>query len=244
MECRVLNSLALANFQSQYPGFDFWRRLLGLIMMIIGILLNSITDHLLASGNPPAQQSTLDFGLKILGAGLVIAGLFLNWRTHSERSRFEMIDRLYALGQSLENHVLTHWRLAHLLCITKAEYEVVSKQVQSELPPGSRNEMLIKERTFALYIFIVYEQILYQRNHSWKRLHSQRRRFLEEMLGYFTGRLLKNPRLLGLYASDSAGIRSHLEESTVLHFAECVDFSKAEMDRLGPFQEPEENQTA
>lgn len=72
----------------------------------------------------------------------------------------------------------------------------------------------MKEKLFAVHVFIVYEQVLYQLENSAKPLHRKRRKFLREMLDYFTERLLLNPRLRGFLELDPNGESLHLESKS------------------------------
>ena len=153
--------------------------------------------------------------IKIVGAFGITLGLLLNWRTHSERSTFEMIDRLYSLCHTLEAHLLRDWRLSHLFCIGAEDYEQMRRSVAEGLTPEERNQFRVKEQMFAVHIFVVYEQVLYQWKSSSGVLHRRRRKFLQEMLSYFADRLLLNPRLQAFLSSDTSGLSLHLEDSSM-----------------------------
>lgn len=182
-----------------------------------------------------------EFWLKIIGAFGITVGLLLNWRTHSERTTFEMIDRLYSLCHTLESHLLREWRLSHLFCIGKADYKLTKERVTEGLSLDERKQFSVKEQLLAVHIFIVYEQVLYQFNNSTRPFHRKRRKFLEEMLAYFTNRLLLNPRLQGFLLSDLSGEGLHLERESVRKLLEAQEeYKKIEgvvitPDRAGPF---------
>jgi hypothetical protein len=152
-----------------------------------------------------------DLILKVLGTVGITLGLFLNWRTHSERSTFEMIDRLYSLCHTLEAHLLRDWRLSHLFCIGREDYERVKARVAEGVKADERGQLLIREQLFAIHVFIIYEQVFYQWKNSSKWLHQRRIKFLQDMLSYFTGRLLLNPRLQAFLQSDLTNEALHLE---------------------------------
>jgi len=149
--------------------------------------------------------------LKVFGAIGVIIALFLTWRTHAERATFEMIDRLYALGHELHLTVIKDWRLAHLKSIKAEDYEQMKALVSAGLKDAQKSEYLVKERMLAIHIFNVYEQVYFQCKASSKRWHPRRKAFLEDMLRYFTGRLLTNPRLVAILDTDPTGVSLHME---------------------------------
>ena len=149
--------------------------------------------------------------LKVLGAIGIIVALFLTWRTHAERATFDMIDSLYALGHELHLAVLKDWRLAHLKSIEAEDYEQTKALVAAGLKDEQKSEYLIKERMLAIHIFNVYEQVYFQCKASSKRWHPKRKAFLDEMLRYFTGRLLTNPRLVAILDTDPTGVSLHME---------------------------------
>jgi hypothetical protein len=154
-----------------------------------------------------------EFWIKVVGAIAVVTALLLTWRTHAERATFEMIDRLYSLCHALESHALRDWYLAHLFCIGAEEYEQVKGRIKQQVQadPSKLPEYLIKEKLFAIHVFVIYEQVYYQWVHSSRLFHRKRRRFLGEILSYFTDRLLINPRLLHFVQADATGASIHLE---------------------------------
>jgi hypothetical protein len=180
--------------------------------------------------------------LKVIGALSFLGAWFLTWRTHSERATFEMIDRLYTLCHTLQAHLLREWRLSHLFCIGEHDYEQMKTKVAEGLEPKERSEFLAKEQMFAIHVFVVYEQVFYQWTHSSRWFHRRRRKFLKDMLSYFTERLLLNPRLQYFLQCDPEGSSLHLEKSSV-EFLEKVrtDHKKAKKeldvktDEIGPF---------
>src|ERR1043165_2484608 len=67
----------------------------------------------------------LDLVLRIVTAvtiPIAVWSLRTTWRTHLERSTFEMDDRMYSLCHILQDHVQRDWRGAHLHFIRKIHY--------------------------------------------------------------------------------------------------------------------------
>jgi hypothetical protein len=173
---------------------------------------------------------------KIIGIFGVILALLLNWRAHAERSTFDMIDKMYSLCHTLESHLLKEWYLSHLFCIDDDEYYKTKTIIAKKVKEEQIEELQIKERLFAIHVFIVFEQVLYQKKHSSFWLNRKRNLFLKEMLSYFTDRLLQNPRLLGFLELNSNNNALHLEKTSIDFLKlRANHFKKTNIDYIGPF---------
>jgi hypothetical protein len=180
----------------------------------------------------------VDFTIKVAGSILALTALFLTWRTHSERTTFEMIDRLYSLCHTLENHLLREWQLSHLFCIRKEDYDQTRDAIRSSVDPAKLTELRIKEELFAVHVFVIYEQVYYQWRHSTYTFHGPRKLFLGEMLYYFTERLLRNPRLLAMARADRTGVSLHLEKCSMEYFLNSLPKTiDLPSDPYGPFSD-------
>jgi len=187
----------------------------------------------------PSFLAHVDWELtfKAIAAAGILITLSFTWRSHQQRTTFEMIDRLYSLCHTLQGHMLHEWRLSHLFCIGGAVYEDTKARIASDrCLKDDLNKLIVEERQFANQIFVMYEQVYYQWRHS-RFFQGARREFLSAMLDYFTGRLLQNPRLLAFLESDDVGWTLHLEkESRVeLRKRHAKLGTGASSDALGPF---------
>jgi hypothetical protein len=183
----------------------------------------------------------VEFWLKVVGGIGVLIALTLTWRTHTERATFDMIDRLYTLCHALETHALRDWYLAHLFCVGAKEYESVKEHVKelAAREPQRVPEFIVKEKLFAIHVFISYEQVFYQWKNTSPVLHRRRRRFLRDVLSYFAERLiLGNPRLLALLQMDPRGESLHLEQVSAQYLNKQMIAARCEtvIDRQGPFE--------
>src|SRR5580658_8515264 len=124
------------------------------------------------------SNPTADFVIKMAGSVLALTALFLTWRTHSERTTFEMIYRVYSLCHTLENHLLRDWQLSHLFCIRREDYERTKECIRASVNPLELPQLRVKEQLFAIHVFIIYEQVYYQWLHSSPLFHPHRKRFL------------------------------------------------------------------
>ena len=184
---------------------------------------------------PSTDVEQWKFYFQALAFGVAVVALLLTWLTHAQRSNFDMIDRMYSLCHTLEGHVLKEWRVGHLFAITQAEYESVKRRIEVHTQDADVDELLVKEKLFAVHIFVVYEQVLYQWKSSSRLHHHRRREFLGEMISYFTDRLLANPRLVHLLLEDPEGTSLHLEQASRRRL-DAMLRSKAHLaDSKGPF---------
>ena len=134
--------------------------------------------------------------------------------------------------------------MGHLV-VMPDRYEVVERLV-SRSAAGStdaeRAALLIRERFIANYIFTLFEYALYQRSRaSW--FSPEKRAFSEEVLNYFTSRVLRNPRLLWYWSSQGGGLSTYYEISTRQYYDDRVLHNSADPlqqrpDPLGPFGSP------
>jgi hypothetical protein len=194
----------------------------------------------------PLHHEAIEFWLKVFSVPAALIALIVTWRTHADRATFEMIDRLYTLCHALEAHALREWYLAHLFCVGEQEYGLVRARIrqQAAAEPARCPEFLIKEKLFAIHVFIIYEQIYYQRKYTTRFLHRRRFDFLVEMLSYFTDRVLQNPRLIAFLRADPSGVSLHMEGCS-RQFVEdafqriAAAGKVAPEDREGPFASQE-----
>jgi hypothetical protein len=180
------------------------------------------------------SRADIEFWLKLLGVIGALGALALTWRTHAQRATFEMIDRLYSSCHVLVGHALTTWQLAHLFCIGQEEYQRVKERIRNQVAGDETrcSELIVKEKLYAIHVFVVYEQIYYQWWHTSGFL-SKRREFLHDMLSYFTDRLLQNPRLVYFLQADKDGVSLHLERTSKKYIDERIN--GAPCDSEGPF---------
>ena len=151
--------------------------------------------------------------LAINNGGLIIGGIallvsvvsaFYSHRMGGFSNRSGLIKDQFNAFDELTRIRLENWHLNHLFEL-EPNYEMVSRQVGravGELGESDRQRMLLQERAVALAIFQAFEQNLYQIGQAKEHRDSHAEAFLSEVCDYFTGRLLRNPRLLFYWAED------------------------------------------
>jgi hypothetical protein len=170
----------------------------------------------------------------------VIVGFVATVLTHNQRNTFEMIDRVYGQCHALQARILQEWQLSHMYCIGMPTYTDVAKRIKASLPAEAdddqriRERLRVLERNYAIHIFVVYEQVYFQWKYTpWYQ--RRRRRFLREIKGYFTGRVLQNPRILAYINSDHTGCSLHLEGESMQQLLDNVRSTMGRADYDGPF---------
>jgi len=185
----------------------------------------------------------LDLVLRIVTAvtiPIAVWSLRTTWRTHLERSTFEMVDRMYSLCHILQDHVQRDWRVAHLHCIGKVPYYRTAAIIKKRCSSGGRNETgvsdgRIAERQFVIRILMVYEQIYLQWIET-DESHKRRKVFLKAMLDYFVKRLIPNPRTLAYLDADPCGLTLHMEKDSAEYLTANLRRDGILPDHMGPFE--------
>lgn len=119
---------------------------------------------------------------------------------------------------------LDNWELSHLLELPE-NYAFVKEMLrgaQTEISDEHEAALLVRERAVAIRVFTLFEQTCYYRNQAVAQKDTERAAFLEEVLAYFTGRLLRNPRLQYLWRSDGGNLCLYFEQGTIEYFDSCM----------------------
>lgn len=179
-------------------------------------------------------------------AGTAVAvSIFASWlaiRAHREAITQGTYADVYEEFSALSELRLSHWELSHLQELPENYGPVVAtiRTALGDLGGDRRNQLLIQERAVAMRIFSLFEQAHYQCVHA--RMHGDhgRTEFLDDVLTYFTGRLLRNPRLLYFWSREGANLCIHYEPGTIERYeagipAQVFADGTCTMDSDGPF---------
>lgn len=96
-------------------------------------------------------------------------------------------------------------------------YNEVSHRVHAAtrgLADSQKSQLILAERALADYIFTTFEYTLYEHRVAEEFHDISKKRFLQEVLDYFTSRLLRNPRLLYYWDEKEGGLSLAYEEWT------------------------------
>ena len=186
------------------------------------------------------ELSTIIASLALVAS---ITSLYQSSTSQKDSSGTEMIKNQYATYYELGKLEIENPQLSHVFALP-GWYDQVTKSVAASvgpLNPIKREELLIKERAMARIIFLHYEDVLYQWKHATKMGDTERAIFLKEVLSYYTGRVLRNPRLLYFWSEKGANLEADFENETREHYNDHVLHNplrplKELPDRAGPFE--------
>ena len=183
----------------------------------------------------------------VVAIGISIWSIYYSKRLHSDTTKSAVLEKQYDGFNELTLLRVEHHTLNHLFEVPEnyhSTLEMVTKAL-GELSPRAKAETMLKERAVAMYIFQLFEYTYYQYQHAKETEDQYREAFLLEVLNYFTGRLLRNPRLVYYWNKDGGNLCVFFEESTQEYYVKHVtDSGNSDddhmMDRCGPFVEAEQ----
>jgi hypothetical protein len=195
------------------------------------------------TGNPSGAVSRATLILPSVALILSILSTILSILTFQENSSDQAIRSQYQMFLELTKMPGTQTEIAHLVALP-SKYDDVSTLVSQTFKGASPREIaqaIIKERFIANYIFTLFEEALYQKDRAANQIfNSAKSRFNQEVLDYFTGRVLRNPRLLWYWSTDGGGLSEYYEASTRQYYTEHVlqvldGSAPPKPDPVGPF---------
>ena len=145
------------------------------------------------------------------------------WIVSDQSTESQSVNSQYQIFIDLAEMGIEHPDIGHLLALPKA-YDSVACDVARHialLPAADRAAYPLKERAAADYIFTLFERSVYHQpvTSGWRgRLFSHTRKVNDEVVAYFTQRLLRNPRLLWYWDADGGGLRGHYEPDTIRRY--------------------------
>jgi energy-coupling factor transporter ATP-binding protein EcfA2 len=148
--------------------------------------------------------------------------------------RAAQISDIYSTFDALDKTATTNNHVLHLYQSPENYRRVADlvKQGAVNLDKEHQATYLLEERAFADRVFNLFEQTLYEWNEA-KRSHDTKgAEFLEKVLDYLTGRLLRNPRLLYFWSPSGGNMSIDYEEQTRAYYDQHVL-----QDRTHPLKE-------
>lgn len=180
----------------------------------------------------------------VMSVAFSILSVWFSYKTFSEASASQTIWSQYERFANIVQAHIDHSQFGHLFTVPEC-YATVLKQVNAaiqDLSPQERLRLQLQERAMADYLFNEFEQSFYQIHRVRQRFDAQSCRFFEEVLDYFTLRLLRNPRLLYYWAEDGGKLHCNYEPSTIAFYESKVLKNPSfplefDPDPIGPFAE-------
>lgn len=175
--------------------------------------------------------------LSLLALAFSIYSAQSTWRFSSDTISVQAIKGAYDTFYDINRMQLANPDVSHMFA-TPENYSTVISQVTETMVGTSVKEqslLRLKERAVALALFTIFERNLYE----WKQAEavgdSKRAVFLQEVLNYFTGRLLRNPRLVYYWKLTPGGLATYFETSTQQYYQTNAELPTLVPDYIGPF---------
>lgn len=110
------------------------------------------------------------------------------------------------------------------------------KKASSGKTDAELAQLLIKERALARRTYSLYEQMLFEFEHSRRSRSKDQSEFLELALNNLAGRMLLNPRLAFYWQrEDGLSVASYFEADTHHHYNKKVRPRATHLDHVGAF---------
>jgi hypothetical protein len=151
-----------------------------------------------------------------------VVGLLYVRAEHASVSRSAVVD-IYGDFRQITELRLNNWQHTHIL-EPPGNYERTKRLTRMAIGEPTEQEkaqLLLQERSVALGVFQLFEETLYQLNSS-SHIDTARAGFLQDVLDYMTGCLLKNPRLLYLWAEEGGSLCADFEVETKQYYKNHV----------------------
>jgi hypothetical protein len=178
----------------------------------------------------------------IIAVVISILTLYHAKLSHKDELRTLIVEKQYSAFDELAQTRLQNWELAHVFELSENYDKVITtlKSALNVLSEEKKAELILRERAIAMYIFQTYENSYYQWKNAIKAGDKERKNFLDEVLGYYAERLLRNPRLLYYWDKNGGNLSGFFEEVTQQHYNDNVisklgsELSNVQ-DENGPF---------
>jgi hypothetical protein len=180
----------------------------------------------------------------VLAVAALVISLITAWvLLHAQREviRAETVTGIFEGFRRLAELRSSSWQAAHVLDVPENYDRTVSRlrEALKDTPPTEVAELLVKERAAAIAAIQIFEESLYQYEQARHLRDRARAGFLNEMLVYYTERLLLNPRLLYLWSEDGENVRADFEPPTRDYYDAHVQIPEAAVfDDRGPYPAP------
>lgn len=176
----------------------------------------------------PVKTSNLFSILGMITGGLAltvsIISAYSSYRYHVDSTEVQLISSTYNTFYDLNKKQADNSELSHMF-VSPEDYKQTAKLVTQSvgiLTPEKRAAYLLKEKGISFYIFTAFEQTFYQYQAAVNFGDKKRSEFLKAVLDYFTGRLLRNPRLLYYWDKNGGNVSQYYETETKKYYEDNV----------------------
>jgi hypothetical protein len=165
-----------------------------------------------------------------------ITSAYYSYRSHADTAGSQLISETYSTFYDLNKKQGENSDLSHMF-VAPEDYPATAQLVKEsagEITSQKRAEYQLKEKAIAFYILTVFEQTFYQYQHAKNVGDTERAEFLRAVLDYFTGRLLRNPRLLFYWDKNGGNVSQYYEAETKKYYEEKVLHDPSAPLTVGP----------
>jgi hypothetical protein len=170
---------------------------------------------------------------------LSLVSFYLSQSAKSSVARLETLKTEYGLFNDMSHMILEHPMMSHLFTATPLDYIEQARAVKkatASLKPEERATLMLQERAAAHYTFTLYEETYF----LWKQAQDgepQKRKLMEDDLGYFNDLFCTNARLAWYWdVKDGGGLsQGFADELNDYYDKNVVAKCSPEKDPEGPF---------
>jgi hypothetical protein len=179
----------------------------------------------------------------LIALGVSAFSLIFTVMSNREAGEHEAVKAAYDRFLDFSQQQGQFLETSHLFVLPDS-YKTVAALVAAafnDASPDKRARLLLKERAMANFIFTHFEATFYDEKSADRFWNSSRSAFQKEVLNYFTGRLLRNPRLLWYWDPKGGNLADMYESATIAYYNEHVFNDKAkppQPDPHGPLGPP------
>lgn len=168
-----------------------------------------------------------------------VIAIYFSLKNYRDASWSTAIRESYLRFYEMNKVGIANSDVSHIYALPEM-YQTVIQEVEranAKLPDDELASLLLKERSLALYIFTVFEEIFQLETQALQFRHFYRGDFYKVILNYFTGRLLQNPRLLYYWSTQGADLGKYFEIETQTYLNEKLGplLESESFDEHGPF---------
>ena len=172
-----------------------------------------------------------------------VASAYYSYQFHRDSTGTQVIAEAYATYYDINNKQAENVDVGHIF-VPAEDYARTATLVSRAVGDASPMEVAryqLKEKAMAEYMFTVFEQTIYQHDHAVSVGDGKRAAFLQTVLEYFTGRVLRNPRLLYYWSPAGGNLAHYLEAPTRAYYDRWVlndpdNPLRFKPDTIGPYR--------
>ncbi len=156
---------------------------------------------------------------------------------HADSEGTALINETYATYHEISAKRMETIEISHLVCSPERYPTAVErvKRATAGFSPDQRAEALLREDAMAQYLFAQFEQTVYLHRNAMELGDTERIRFSQDTLDYFTDTLLRNPRLVHFWSASGENMRVYYVPICQKYWDEKVRPHVTKVDATGPF---------